>query len=116
MGDTGYHQSCYTSLCPAVRCTSPSGEWSSWAHLKGCGDKWELDAMRNPSTLSGLQSGVAASGKPFRLGSRAHLDAFCRMLLDTHNPYHPAVRDWPELDGPARDRLVSLPIWDIAVQ
>jgi hypothetical protein len=38
------------------------------------------------------------------------------MLLDTHNPYKPAVIDWPKLDSEARDRLVSLPIWDIAVQ
>ncbi len=38
------------------------------------------------------------------------------MLLDTHNPYKPAVIDWPKLDDEARDRLVSLPIWDIAVQ
>jgi hypothetical protein len=37
-------------------------------------------------------------------------------LLDTFNPYKPAVIDWPELDSSARDRLVSLPIWDIAVQ
>ena len=38
------------------------------------------------------------------------------MLLDTHNPYKPAVIDWPPLDSEARDRLVGLPIWDIAVQ
>ena len=38
------------------------------------------------------------------------------MLLDTFNPYKPAVIDWPKLDKDARDRLVSLPIWDIAVQ
>ena len=38
------------------------------------------------------------------------------MLLDTHNPYKPSIIDWPELDPEARDRLVSLPIWDIAVQ
>jgi hypothetical protein len=37
-------------------------------------------------------------------------------LLDTFNPYKPAVIDWPELDSEVRDRLVSLPIWDIAVQ
>jgi hypothetical protein len=49
-------------------------------------------------------------------GSEAHKAAFCRMLLDTHNPYEPAIRDWPKLDPEARDRLVALPIWDIAVQ
>jgi hypothetical protein len=38
------------------------------------------------------------------------------MLLDTHNPYKPSIIDWPVLDPDARDRLVSLPIWDIAVQ
>jgi hypothetical protein len=49
-------------------------------------------------------------------GSEAHKTAFCRMLLDTHNPYRPAVLDWPALDDDARNRLISLPIWDIAVQ
>jgi hypothetical protein len=42
--------------------------------------------------------------------------AFCRMLLDTHNPYKPALVDWPPLDEDARGRLLALPIWDIAVQ
>jgi hypothetical protein len=51
-----------------------------------------------------------------RPGSDEHKAAFCRMLLDTHNPYKPAVIDWPRLDATARDRLVALPIWDIAVQ
>ena len=49
-------------------------------------------------------------------GSDPHKAAFCRMLLDTHNPYKPAVIEWPELEQAARDRLVALPIWDIAVQ
>ena len=51
-----------------------------------------------------------------RPGSDGHKNAFCRMLLDTHNPYKPAVIDWPPLDAGARERLVALPIWDIAVQ
>lgn len=38
------------------------------------------------------------------------------MLLDTHNPYKPAIIEWPPLDPEARNRLVALPIWDIAVQ
>jgi hypothetical protein len=53
---------------------------------------------------------------PIRLGSDAHKTLFCRTLLGTFNPYKPAVIDWPTLDAQARDRLVSLPIWDIAVQ
>jgi hypothetical protein len=53
---------------------------------------------------------------PIVPGSDAHLTAFCRMLLDTHNPYKPRVVDWPELDAEAQARLKSLPIWDIAVQ
>jgi hypothetical protein len=58
----------------------------------------------------------AAAPGAIRPGSEAHKAAFCRMLLDTHNPYRPAVIDWPLLDSEARDRLVALPIWDIAVQ
>src|SRR2546423_10284072 len=38
------------------------------------------------------------------------------MLLDTHNPYKPTVIDWAPLDAETRERLVALPIWDIAVQ
>ena len=53
---------------------------------------------------------------PIAPGSEAHKATFCRMLLDTHNPYKPSIIDWPELDAEARNRLVGLPIWDIAVQ
>jgi hypothetical protein len=53
---------------------------------------------------------------PVGLGSEAHKILFCRTLLDTFDPYKPAVIDWPQLDAETRDRLVSLPIWDIAVQ
>ena len=53
---------------------------------------------------------------PIRPGSDRHKTMFCRMLLDTFNPYKPAIIDWPKLDEEARQRLISLPIWDIAVQ
>jgi hypothetical protein len=53
---------------------------------------------------------------PMAVGSERHKTAFCRMLLETHNPYRPSIIDWPMLEGETRDRLVSLPIWDIAVQ
>jgi hypothetical protein len=49
------------------------------------------------------------------LGSDAHKALFCRTLLDTHDPYRPALIEWPTLDEATRDRIVSLPIWDIAV-
>jgi hypothetical protein len=59
---------------------------------------------------------AAAGPGPIVPGGEAHKTAFCRMLLDTHNPFKPSIIDWPALDPDARGRLVSLPIWDIAVQ
>ena len=59
---------------------------------------------------------AAGESGPIAPGSEAHKTAFCRMLLDTHNPYKPSIIDWPVLDPEARERLVKLPIWDIAVQ
>lgn len=53
---------------------------------------------------------------PLRIGSAAHKRLFCRMLLDTHNPYKPAVIDWPKLTPEALRRVTSLPIWNLAVQ
>ncbi len=53
---------------------------------------------------------------PIRYGSEAHKVLFCRTLLDTFDPYKPAVIDWPKLDKDAQDRITALPIWDIAVQ
>ena len=53
---------------------------------------------------------------PVTLGSARHLQMFCNFLLQTHNPYKPAVIDWPRLDPDALRRVTSLPIWDIAVQ
>ena len=54
--------------------------------------------------------------RPLRLGSEEHKRLFCKTLLDTFDPYRPAVIDWPQLEAEARERLVNLPIWDIAVQ
>jgi hypothetical protein len=53
---------------------------------------------------------------PIRYGSDEHKRLFCKTLLDTFNPYRPAVIDWPKLEKDARDRITGLPIWDIAVQ
>jgi hypothetical protein len=55
-------------------------------------------------------------GKPIALGSEDHLRLMCRQLIDTHDPYRPALIEWPELEEATRQRIVSLPIWDMAVQ
>jgi hypothetical protein len=75
-----------------------------------CDDAAVASADRNARVWA------AASPGPIIPGSSAHKTAFCRMLLDTHNPYKPSIIDWPPLEPDARERLVSLPIWDIAVQ
>jgi hypothetical protein len=63
-----------------------------------------------------VEIGQQPSGGPIELGSEAHKNLFCRTLLTTFNPYKPAVIDWPKLEPDTRDRIVNLPIWDIAVQ
>src|SRR5437870_3173156 len=78
-------------------------------------DRVSDDAMMAAADATARTWSADAPGS-LRPGSEPHKTAFCRMLLDTHNPYKPAVITWPRLDSEARDRLVSLPIWDIAVQ
>ncbi|SEJ31066.1 hypothetical protein [Paraburkholderia diazotrophica] len=53
---------------------------------------------------------------PFEAGSEIHLRETCRMFRETFNPYRPSVLDWPKLEPDVLERIVSLPIWDIAVQ
>ncbi|MBV8798588.1 MAG: ferritin-like domain-containing protein [Alphaproteobacteria bacterium] len=62
------------------------------------------------------EEAVAVPAGRIRVGSEEHKKLFCRTLLETFDPYKPAVIDWPELAPDARGRLTSLPIWDIAVQ
>lgn len=64
----------------------------------------------------GLRNWRGAEADPVPTGSDAHKRLFCRMLLETHNPYRPAVIAWPQLTREALQRLTSLPIWDIAIQ
>jgi hypothetical protein len=59
--------------------------------------------------------GAPGPDAPAPLGSDAHNALFCHAMLDTHDPYRPALIDWPVLDDATRDKIVSLPIWDIAV-
>jgi len=59
---------------------------------------------------------ISAEPGQIKLGSQQHKSAVCRMFRETFNPYKPTIIDWPKLDAEARDRLIGLPIWDIAVQ
>jgi hypothetical protein len=53
---------------------------------------------------------------PFRPGSEIHRREVCRMFRETFNAYRPSQLDWPALTPESLQRIVSLPIWDIAVQ
>jgi hypothetical protein len=55
-------------------------------------------------------------GQKIKWGSEAHKILMARQLLDTFDPYKPALIDWPKLDPETQNRVTSLPIWDIAVQ
>lgn len=59
---------------------------------------------------------TAPGNAPLRPGSEEHKAAVRRMFRETFNPYKPAVIDWPKLSDEARERLINLPIWNIAVQ
>jgi hypothetical protein len=63
-----------------------------------------------------IDLGFVPSEGPIRTGSDEHKRLFCKTLLETFNPYKPAVIDWPKLEPEALGRITSLPIWDIAVQ
>jgi hypothetical protein len=53
---------------------------------------------------------------PAAIGSEQHKQLFCAVLLDTFDPYRPAVIDWPKLAPEAEARLKSLPFWGVAVE
>jgi hypothetical protein len=81
----------------------------------------EVNDAAEAAHLSGILEtssgkGTSPPNEPMRLGSGEHLTLFRRTMLDTFNSYRPAVIDWPELDDEALERLMSLPIWDIAIQ
>ncbi len=73
----------------------------------------------NPALLAAADHAARYwSGPPgkLRLGSDAHRHLACQMFRETFNPYKPSIIDWPKLSPEARERLINLPIWDIAVQ
>jgi hypothetical protein len=71
----------------------------------------------NLSALDRTESlGEGVREDRFRIGSEEHKQLFCHMLLDSFDPYKPAVIDWPKLSGDDLHRLTSLPFWRIAVE
>jgi hypothetical protein len=70
----------------------------------------DAEADRKSRHWTGADPGPLAPGSP------EHKAAARRMFLETFNPYKPSVIAWPTLTPEARERLVNLPIWDIAVQ
>jgi hypothetical protein len=50
------------------------------------------------------------------VGSEVHKWLFCRMFIDTHEPYKVSEIPWPVLPQDALARLRSLPFWDLAVE
>jgi hypothetical protein len=66
--------------------------------------------------VADLDLATPEPSQKIRLGGEAHKRLFCAALLTTHDPYKPAVIDWPTLNDETRHKIISLPIWDIAVQ
>ena len=55
------------------------------------------------------------SGK-LRIGSDEHKELFCRVFVETHNPFKPEEIPWPDLDAAALSRLKGLPVWEEAAR
>src|SRR5205085_401879 len=82
--------------------------WCSWR-------REEFGAVTEEAIIAAADAAARRWAAPvpgsIRPGSELHKITFCNLLLDTHNPYKPAVIEWPRLDEEARARLVGLPIW-----
>jgi len=46
-----------------------------------------------------------------KIGSDAHKDLFCRLFVESHQPFEPEALPWPELDADALARLKTVPFW-----
>ena len=51
-----------------------------------------------------------------RIGSEEHKKLFCRVFIETHDPFKPAAIAWPDLDPESLARLKALPVWDEATR
>ena len=82
----------------------------------------DLETLRSidPATIEAADHAarhwVGSDRSTWARGSDAQKRAAREMFDATFNPYKPSVIPWPVLEEAARERIVSLPIWDIAVQ
>jgi hypothetical protein len=53
--------------------------------------------------------------RDFSIGSAEHKDLFCRVFVETHDPYDPYKMPWPELDPDSLARLRAMPFWHEAI-
>jgi hypothetical protein len=85
-----------------------------------CGLQLATDRTTDPALIAAADHASRhwVSSEPGRIrpGSEAHKLMATRMFRETFNPYKPTIIDWPNLGAEEQARLVSLPIWDIAVQ
>jgi hypothetical protein len=78
------------------------------------------DQVRDPALVAAADRAArhwtSSEPGPLRPGTETHKREVARMFRETFNPYKPTIIDWPKLGGQERERLITLPIWDIAVQ
>ncbi len=51
-----------------------------------------------------------------KIGSPEHKELFCRVFIETHDPFVPTEIRWPELDAEGLRRLKAMPIWNEATR
>jgi hypothetical protein len=51
-----------------------------------------------------------------KIGSLEHKELFCRMFIDTHDPFKPSEIRWPDLDAESLARLKAMPVWNEATR
>lgn len=47
-----------------------------------------------------------------KIGSETHKELFCCSFMASHEQYEPDQLPWPDLDGPALERLRAVPFWE----
>jgi hypothetical protein len=51
-----------------------------------------------------------------KIGSLEHKELFCRVFIETHDPFKPGEIRWPDLDSESLARLKAMPVWNEATR